>query len=44
MKDAFFNGVVAFQCLAYTPIMDLFPAEEQKQRQPEAAPEDVDEV
>ena len=44
MKDTFFNGAVAFQCLAYAPFMDLLPAEEEKQRQPEAAPEDVDEV
>ena len=35
----------ASQYLAYAPpFMDLFPAEEEKQRQPEAAPEDVDEV
>ena len=42
MKDTFFNGAVAFQCLAYAPFMDLFPAEEEKPRQLEAAPEDVD--
>ena len=34
----------AFQYLAYAPLKDLFPAEAEKQRQPEAAPEDVDEV
>ena len=30
MKDTFFNGAVAFQCLAYAPFMDLFSAEEEK--------------
>ena len=53
MKDTFVStstyglgqAVCASQYLAYAPpFMDLFPAEEEKQRQPEAAPEDVDEV
>ena len=35
MKVTFFNGAVAFQCLAYAPFVDLFLAEEKNQRQPE---------